>query len=411
MNGEKITISLDDINSAQVDVEIKRQEIATRMAAHQSEIESTTRNSNRMNPSGIFRRSMVYMAIFGLIASLIGWGLGEIAQYKVNNNPLVVFRECLSAYLKLAENPTDQEFTFRYKALCRSGVDPRVREDNPYFLAFLDEATIDARGDETAVRIWNKLWYILLSIFVSIGLAIAEPVVSKNMRSTLLNGALGAVLGCLGGFLVSLFVNDVYLFLGGAQETSGFLQQMFARGIGWSILGLFVAIAPGILMRSWKKLVLGLIGGAIGGLLGGLLFDLLCRWPGSVVLARCVNIVGLGLGAALATTFLENLAKQGWLRVATGVITGKQFILYRNPTVIGSSPKCEIYLFKDPTVAARHAAINGLGGKFIVTALGGATVLVNGTPAHQQTLKNGDTIKVGSTLFFFEARVNKNVRR
>lgn len=411
MNGEKITISLDDINSAQVDAEIKRQEIATRMAAHQSEIESTTSNSRRMNPSGIFRRSMVYMAIFGLIASLMGWGLGEITQYKANNNPLVVFRECLSAYLKLAENPTDQEFAFSYKALCRSGVDPRVREDNPYFLAFLDEATIDARGDETAVRIWNKLWFILLSMCVSIGLAIAEPIVSKNMRSAFLNGALGAVLGCLGGFLVSLFVNDIYRSLGGAQETSGFLQQMFARGIGWSLLGLFVAMAPGILMRSWKKLVLGLIGGAIGGLLGGLLFDLLCRWPGSVVLARCVNIVGLGLGAALATTFLENLAKQGWLRVATGVITGKQFILYRNPTVIGSSPKCEIYLFKDPTVAAKHAAINGVGGKFIVTALGGATVLVNGTPAHQQTLKSGDTIKVGSTLFFFEARVNKNVRR
>ena len=175
--------------------------------------------------------------------------------------------------------------------------------------------------------------------------------------------------------------------------------------------GLFVAIAPGLIMKSWKKLGLGLAGGAIGGLLGGVLFDLICSLTGSGVPARCFNIIGLGLGAAVATALLENLAKQGWLRVATGVITGKQFILYRNPTIIGSSPKSEIYLFKDPTVAARHAAINGVGGNFLVTALGGATVLLNGRPIKQQVLKNGDQLRIGNTIFLFEARIIKKVAK
>ena len=101
MSDEKITISLDDVNSAQVDAEVKRQEIAIRMAAHQATVQSTTSDAKRMNPSGLFRRSIVYMAVFGLAASLIGWGLGEITQYKSDNNPLVFFQRVVAAYIKL----------------------------------------------------------------------------------------------------------------------------------------------------------------------------------------------------------------------------------------------------------------------------------------------------------------------
>ena len=413
MSDEKITISFEDVNSAQVDAEVKRQEIATRMAAHQATVQSTTSDAKRMNPSGLFRRSIVYMAAFGLAASLIGWSLGEITQYKSNNNPLVLFQQVVAAYIKL--NP--QATTWQFKSKCR---ELRTENDkfvnNPYF----DDEYLDAaerkqaqirQRDESAIKAWNRLWYILIAMIVSLGLAIAEPVVSQNKRAIIINGTLGVGLGCLGGFLVSLFVNDIYHFLGGGGDDSGFVQQMFARGVGWSVLGLFVAIAPGLIMRSWKKFGLGLAGGAIGGLLGGVLFDLICSLTGSDIPARCFNIIGLGLGAAVATALLENLAKQGWLRVATGVITGKQFILYRNPTIIGSSPRSEIYLFKDPSVAAKHAAINGIGGKFILTALGGATVVINGQAVSQQVLKNGDQIRIGNTIFLFEARVIKKVAK
>lgn len=413
MSDEKITISLDDVNSAQVDAEVKRQEIAIRMAAHQATVQSTTSDAKRMNPSGLFRRSIVYMAVFGLAASLIGWGLGEITQYKSDNNPLVFFQRVVVAYIKL--NP--QATTWQFKSKCKE-----LRNENPKFAnnPYFDDGYLDAaewkqtqirQKDESAIKAWNRLWYVLIAMIVSLGLAIAEPVVSQNKRAIIINGTLGVGLGCLGGFLVSLFVDDIYQFLGGGGNGSGFVQQMFARGVGWSIFGLFVAIAPGLVMRSWKKFGLGLAGGAIGGLIGGVLFDLISILTGSGIPARCFNIIGLGLGAAVATALLENLAKQGWLRVATGVITGKQFILYRNPTIIGSSPRSEIYLFKDPSVAAKHAAINGIGGKFILTALGGATVVINGQAVSQQVLKNGDQIRIGNTIFLFEARVIKKVAK
>ena len=154
MSDEKITISLEDVNSAQVDAAVKRQEIATRMAAHQATVQSTTSDAKRMNPCGLFRRSIVYMAVFGLAASLIGWGLGEIVENCGNGNLV--------------------------------------------------------------------LWQILIAMVISLGLAVAEPVVSKNVRMALVNAILGVVLGCLGGFFVSLFANDVYHLLGGGIKGSGF---------------------------------------------------------------------------------------------------------------------------------------------------------------------------------------------
>lgn len=335
MESGKISISIDEVNSERVDAEIHRQDIAARMAAHQELVEANTPLARRFD-AGFFRKAIVYMAVFGLVASTIGWGVGEI---------------------------------------------------------FLSQPI---------------LWHITIGLAIGLGLAIAEPVVGHNRKSASIRGIIGAGLGVLGGFICMFFAENIYHFLGGGSEEIPFFQQVFARGVAWSFLGAFLAIAPGITMRSWKKFLLGLVGGAIGGLIGGMLFDPICQLTGSDVPARCVNILGLGVGAAVATALLEEVTKQGWLKVATGVITGKQFILYRNPTVIGSSPKTEIYLFKDPTVAPRHAAINSIGGEFLLSAINGATVLLNRRPVRQQRLRNGDQIRVGNTIFLFGSRVKKN---
>ena len=350
----RISITLDEVNSAQVDAEIYRQGIVARMVAHQEQTEVNTSSGQRIG-GGFFRKAVVYMAMFGLAASTIGWGVGEI-------------------------------FFSKYESLVRNSYNGQ---------------------DLESILSQLILWYITIGLAIGLGLAIAEPVVGHNRKSASIRGIIGAGLGVLGGFICMFFTENIYHFLGGGSEEIPFFQQVFARGVAWSILGAFLAIAPGITMRSWKKFLLGLVGGAIGGLIGGMLFDPICQLTGSDVPARCVNILGLGVGAAVATALLEEVTKQGWLKVATGVITGKQFILYRNPTVIGSSPKTEIYLFKDPTVAPRHAAINSIGGEFLLSAINGATVLLNGRPVRQQRLRNGDQIRVGNTIFLFGSRAKK----
>lgn len=410
MDNEKITISIDEVNSARVDAEIRRQDIAARMAAHQEQVEANTSIARRFNAS-FFRKAVVYMAVFGLVASIVGWGIGEIIQYKERHHPWIQCEFALNRFHKNNSNAGTREWLCAIDNLRNS--DNKEYRNNPYFRRsfwnqsenVLKDAIEKARSEYKRLDIY---WQMFIGLLIGLGLAIAEPIVGHNGKSAVIRGIIGAGLGTLGGFVCSLFINDIYHSLGGGGAEFTF-KQVFARGIGWGILGAFLAIAPGIAMRNWKKFLLGLAGGAVGGLLGGILFDPICQLTGSDIPARFVNILGLGVGAAVATALLEEVAKQGWLKVATGVITGKQFILYRNPTVIGSSPKSEIYLFKDPTVAPKHAAINSIGGEFLLTTLNGTTVLLNGSPIKQQRLRNGDQIRIGNTIFLFGTRAIRKV--
>lgn len=418
MNKEKISISLDEINSPNVDAALHRQDIADRMAQHQQKIRTTFGGSGEMlgAKGGFFRKSIVYMTIFGLIFSIVGWLLGEIVMKKSDDFfEALIIADSVSYFSDSKDEKIEaiEEFLEEKKEFRDNSFLPEKIVD---FIDELEDLDDEERYEVIKNEIDKYQFYftIILGVLIAVGLSIAEEVVSKNFTRVLIIGIIATILGAIGGFVVALFINDIYNALQG--DSTGFcFQQILARAVGWSILGAFLAIAPGIMMRSPKKFLLGLIGGAIGGFIGGALFDPICfklleDYEHAVVVARCVNILGLGVGAAMATVLLENAAKQGWLKVATGVIMGKQFILYRNPTIIGSSPKCEIYLFKDPSVAPQHAAINNRNGEFIITAISGTTVLINNAPIRQQRLRSGDLIQIGNTIFVFEAKAIKPVQ-
>src|SRR5262249_18225299 len=102
---------------------------------------------------------------------------------------------------------------------------------------------------------------------------------------------------------------------------------------------------------------------------------------------------------------IENAAKSGWLKVTAGLIAGKQFILYRNPTFIGSSPDNQIYLFKDGQVGRRHAAIHIVRGGFQVEELPLArATLINGRTITRTKLRNGNQVQIGGTRFVFQEK-------
>ena len=404
MDNQKISVSLEEVNSPQVDAELHRQEIAGRLAEHQQQIRINFGNSDEMVSckGSVWRKAMVYMTLFGLLFSILAWGVGECYEVKI-----APWRIALNIYSYAADQKmTDEEF------LALRDQHPELR-DNPYLqdslLKLSDTERINFfKAEELKVLAYGFAWYISLGILIAVALSIAEPCVSGNVAQAVKCGGLAMILGGIGGFVCALLVDHIYLALGGGQGMTISLQQIFARAVGWGLLGLFVAIAPGICLKSGKKFLLGCTGGFLGGFFGGCLFDPICLIFGSDILARLVNIVGVGVGAAFATVLLENIAKQGWLKVAAGVIAGKQFILYRNPTVIGSSPKCEIYLFKDPQIAPKHAAINNHNGDFVITSIDGAPVYVNDVPERQRRLSSGDRIRIGNTIFIFEAKAIRN---
>src|SRR5436305_15290519 len=123
------------------------------------------------------------------------------------------------------------------------------------------------------------------------------------------------------------------------------------------------------------------------------------------ILSRLIGLVPIGIIAGVGTGLIENAVKSGWFKVTEGLIAGKQFVLYRNHTYIGSSPQCHIYLFKDPKVGRRHAAVHVSPQGFELEDLPlGSKTIVNGKPAQRVKLKNGDRIQVGSTGFVFQAK-------
>jgi hypothetical protein len=418
MSPDKIKVSLDDVFNSRIDDKLKSQDAIARAQQHYQQQMTAAQQVSAVKAAvsgrtSIWYNSLFYMAVFGFLGGLVTWGASEIIQ-QTAITPLEEFRQCLieAAQIEIAARDGDISMG-RAKAMMDS-LETRYA-DNPY-VRILNDSTMSEgqrenamdkhrKKDERAMFVQQMMWMGVIGICVALFLSVAEPVVSRNWRAVGINAAVGVFLGVAGGIIVSLFINQLYNAMGGGQEDSSMGKQMLARSIGWGILGLFLAIAPGIVMRSWKRLLIGLAGGFLGGLLGGLLFDPISKVTESGILSRAVALTGIGLVAALGTGLIERAAKTGWLKVVAGLIVGKQFILYRNPTNIGSSPQCEIYLFKDTQVAPRQAAIHvASGGCELESVSPDSATFVNGQAVSRKRLRNGDRIQIGSTVFEFQEK-------
>ncbi|MCS7032689.1 MAG: FHA domain-containing protein, partial [Phycisphaerae bacterium] len=286
---------------------------------------------------------------------------------------------------------------------------------NPYVALYADNSLSpeqrDRRMQELDARdslnnfIANVLFFGFSGMMIAVCLGMAEPLLERNFNRAAVNGVIGAVLGLGGGVAVALLIPRIHLaILGELSETASRQQQILAHAVEWGILGLFIAAAPGVLLGSLKRLLIGLAGGAIGGVIGGALFVPLTEQFNEHV-GRFCGIAAIGLLAGAASGLIESAVKSGWLKVTAGLIAGKQFVLYRNPTYIGAHPSCHIFLWKDPQVGKRHAAIHILPGAIELEnlPLGGAT-LVNGRAVQRARLRAGDRIQIGRTVFEFHDR-------
>ena len=96
----------------------------------------------------------------------------------------------------------------------------------------------------------------------------------------------------------------------------------------------------------------------------------------------------LGLATGVAIGIVESALKDRWLYVASGPLAGKQFILYKPLTTIGSNQKCDIYLFKDNTILPQHGTIEMRGAQTFLRSDG--PIFVSGAPARNRALQSGD---------------------
>jgi hypothetical protein len=252
--------------------------------------------------------------------------------------------------------------------------------------------------------------------FIGLLVGAVEGIICRTLGRALRCGLLGFAAGFVGGCVSIMVGGLIYRLLGQISDNptanaGAFVLQIFRRGLAWLIAGTAMGLGQGLALRSKRLVLNGLIGGIVGGLAGGLLFD-----PISLVfsdqaamrgagLSRAIGFLVIGGSVGLMIGITDLLTRSAWLRVTAGPLRGKEFNFYQTPIRLGSSPKNEIYLFKDPKIDPVHANINKLRDTYELADNNSHTgTVVNGQRITRKRLLDGDRIQIGDSEFVYTTR-------
>ncbi len=262
----------------------------------------------------------------------------------------------------------------------------------------------EAAGIADARSTWPVAVYtaVLAGVY-AVTVSAASDLREGIFGRAIVRGAVGLAVGVALGAAAGVVSSQLFSAL---QQTEDPTVARFyiLRMLAWGAFGVGIGLVGGVAERSSRKAVNGLFGGLLGGAIGGLLF----HWVGLRVdepsSARLVGLALVGTSVGAAIGLVEGARRHAWVRVIAGGLAGKEFILYHDVTSIGSAPKCQITLIKDPKAKPFHAQIAIEGGRRMLTPLEGHEVLVNGAPVRQRALRAGDQIQIGGTTLLYQDR-------
>lgn len=256
---------------------------------------------------------------------------------------------------------------------------------------------------------WGNIWMLpLLVTLMCIGFAVAESIVERSTRKALIRGGLALPLGIVLGFIFNGIANIFFAILLGICYQLGVVSihnpaAWVARGLAWMVFGAAGGVVYGIIGQSMKRTGYGVLGGAVGAAVGGMIFDPISFATHGGATSRAVGFGLLGLATGVAMGLVESALKDRWLYVTAGPLAGKQFILYKPQTAMGSSQSCDIYLFKDAEILPQHAVLRLKGSRVHLVATGPA--YVSGQPVRgTRVLETGAVIQLGRYGFRYQER-------
>ncbi|BBO34371.1 FHA domain-containing protein [Lacipirellula parvula] len=257
---------------------------------------------------------------------------------------------------------------------------------------------------------------------IGLFLGAAEGIMCRNLRRAVISGSVGLGVGFAGGMIAIFPAGMIFMVMtliavsvsGELDENElptgvGLLIFMMGRSAYWMIAGIPAGLGQGIALREKKVIINGIVGSLLGGLVGGLLFDpisiVLLTEDGQATYSRAVGFGTIGLFVGLFVGLVEGWTKTAWLLMRKGPLAGKQFIMFKDTTILGSSPKADIYLFKDDAIEPRHATITNRGGRFEIEDCNTPDgTYVNGIPVTRTILRDGDKIVLGKTVLEFSMK-------
>jgi len=262
--------------------------------------------------------------------------------------------------------------------------------------------------DGVGAHRWGNTWLVpVIIILMCVGFGVAESAVERSAQKALLRGVLALPLGTLLGFLFYFIANILYNILLSLAADAGVVSYRnpaawIARGLAWAVFGAAGGSVYGLVGQSAKKAKYGIIGGMIGAGIGGMIFDPISMLTKGAGPSRAVGFALVGLATGAAMGLVESALKDRWLYVTAGPLAGKQFILYKTQTTIGSRQQADIYLFKDSNILAEHAVIGISGSRVQLRALG--TTYLGGNPVQSKVLQDGDLLQIGRYAFRYKER-------
>ena len=236
-----------------------------------------------------------------------------------------------------------------------------------------------------------------VGVFIGVFIGAIEGLSAGHRTQTWQGVKLGAITGLVGGGLGLVLGEAVFDLFGG----------MGGRVIGWAMFGLIAGLGVGWVGRSLARLRNGAIGGALGGAFGGALYQTLTTLLPQMA-GRALALALLGAAIGFCIGLVSEIFKRGWLMVirsqSRNAREGKEYSLIKARTIIGRAEECDVGLFGDRSVTARHAVVEKRKGKFYILR-GEGEVRVNRVSVNDSTqLKNSDRVEVGGTLFLFRER-------
>jgi hypothetical protein len=272
------------------------------------------------------------------------------------------------------------------------------------------------------------LLFPLTAMLIALGLLVAEGITTRNwlrmIQRTLLGSFLAGLFALLAfipaGFVLLLqqkvfdaeMLKHSDLMVVTVDDIGGFsfLLITACRSAAWACIGAACGVGMNLARSTRTQLRNSTIGGALGGALGGMFFDPIERFVGDSMfggadVSRLVGLIAVGLSIGVFVALVERLAREAWLRVRTGPLAGKSFILYKTPTLVGNAPSSDVYLYKDAEIDPSHASVHRVGTTYEVEDLGSrAGTQVNGQKVRRRRLVSGDQVVIGNTILDFEER-------
>ncbi|MGA2765994.1 MAG: FHA domain-containing protein [Spirochaetia bacterium] len=234
-----------------------------------------------------------------------------------------------------------------------------------------------------------------------------EGITSRIKKRIPTGMALGALVGCVGGAFGALVGQAALWLIGGifflSYRNLQWVGLPVSRAIGWAVLGIFVGAGEGVRALSSKKIAVGALGGLLGGIVGGFALEYSRLLLPGFAFFRLLGLVILGLAIGFFYGLIEQGMSFGVLRILTGGLKGKEYLLTQKRMRIGKSARNEISLPAYEDLADVQADIRIKKGEPVLTNLEPRmALLVNEEKVQEKKLKFGDVIKVGSAKIFYK---------